>query len=219
MNNKSFDLFESNPGKRISFLLGCLVVLLACVSCRRGVFVVSGSSEINGLYAPWDSLSDRTKFRCFSDAETFYFVYEVEDSTLTYTSGFKGEPDVEKEDRVEIFFSPGEDMSVYYCAEIDPLGRVLDYSSRYYRGMDYDWDFSTLRLSGMIDNRSYRVWGSVAKSELIDLGCDLAGGFYLGVFRADYRPDMTVNWYSAVSTDDEFPDFHKPDVLFKAIIK
>lgn len=202
-----------------NIIAACFLVLASSVSCSSGVFVVSEGSEINGLYAPWDSLSDRTKFRCFSDAETFYFVYEVEDSTLTYTSDFKGESDVEKEDRVEIFFSPTKDMSVYYCAEIDPLGRVLDYSSRYYREMDYGWDFSTLRLSGMVHDGGYCVWGSVSKSELIDLGCNLEGGFHLGVFRADYRPDMTVTWYSAVITNDKFPDFHKPDVLFRAIIK
>ena len=52
-----------------------------------------------------------------------------------------------------------------------------------------------------------------------ELGLRLEEGFYMGVFRADYRKDGSVNWYSAVITDDETADFHKPDMLFKAILK
>ena len=56
-------------------------------------------------------------------------------------------------------------------------------------------------------------------NELRELGLRLEEGFYMGVFRADYRKDGSVNWYSAVITDDETADFHKPDMLFKAILK
>ena len=196
----------------------------AAVSCRHAVetdsvFTAGPSAVISGLHAPWDGLEDNTLFHCFSDADSFYFVYEVTDSTLTCTADFKGESDVENEDRVEIFFSPERSMDVYWCAEIDPLGRVLDYSSRYYRDMDYGWNFSTMKLLGHLTENGYIVAGKVSKSELRELGCDLEGGFWMGVFRADYRPDMTVDWYSAVSTDDVSPDFHKPDVMFFAKIK
>ena len=55
---------------------------------------------------------------------------------------------------------------------------------------------------------------NLLKRELESMGVDVDGGFYMGVFRADYRKDLSVNWYSAVSSDDEYPDFHKPDMLF-----
>lgn len=195
------------------------VVGAAAVSCGGaaggdGAFVVSRSASINGLHAPWDGLEDNTLFRCFSDGESFYFSYEVTDLTPTYAETFAGEDTVENEDRVEIFFSPKRSMDDYYCAEIDPLGRVLDYSGHYYRDIDYDWNFRTMRLWGQLTEDGYIVAGKVSKAELRELGCDLENGFWMGVFRADYRPDMSVNWYSAVSTDDISPDFHKPEVLF-----
>ncbi len=191
----------------------------AAVSCGGaaggdGVFVVSSSAAIDGLHAPWDGLEDSTLFRCFSDGESFYFFYEVHDPTPTYAERFDGEATVENEDRVEIFFSPGRSMDDYYCAEIDPLGRVLDYSGHYYRDIDYGWNFRTMRLFGQLTADGYIVAGKVSKAELRELGCDLEGGFWMGVFRADYHSDMSVNWYSAVATDDISPDFHKPDVLF-----
>lgn len=189
------------------------------VSCGRnagdgGAFVVSPSAAIDGLHAPWDCLDDRTLFRCFSDGESFYFSYEVTDTTPTYAENFTGEATVENEDRAEIFFSPKRSMDDYYCAEIDPLGRVLDYSGHYYRDIDYGWGFRTMRLVGQLTENGYIVAGKVSKDELRKLGCDLENGFWMGVFRADYHTDMTVNWYSAVSTDDISPDFHKPEVLF-----
>lgn len=196
----------------------------AAVSCAHAAgdgeaFTVSPAAFIDGLHAPWDGLEDDTVFRCFSDEESFMFFYEVTDSTLTYAENFDGEATVENEDRVEIFFSPKRSMEEYYCAEIDPLGRMLDYSGHYYRDLDYGWNFRSMRLLGQVTENGYIVAGKVSKAELRELGCDLEGGFRMGVFRADYRPDMSVNWYSAVSTEDVSPDFHKPDVLFFTKIK
>ena len=179
-----------------------------------GTFTASPVTPIDGLHAPWDGLEDDTVFRCFSDEGSFMFFFEVTDSTLTCSEDFHGEATVELEDRVEIFFSPKPSMENYWCAEIDPLGRVLDYSGHYYRDIDYGWNFRSLRLIGQLTKNGYIVAGKVSKAELRELGCDLEGGFWMGVFRADYRSDLSVNWYSAVSTDDISPDFHKPDMLF-----
>lgn len=196
-----------------------LAAVALALSCRPApeaeVFTVGPTASVYGLHAPWDGLDDDTVFHCFTDDDTFYFQYIVNDSTITLEEPYTGESSVEREDRVEIFFSARQEMDVYYCAEIDPLGRVLDYSSRYYRDMDYNWDFETMELWGTVTAKGYVVGGSVKKAELVKLGMDL-NAFYMGVFRADYRPDLSVNWYSHVETDDKSPDFHKPDVLFPA---
>ena len=212
---------------RTAFIMSVLLLCGGAVvfSCGNnaagddGTYTVSPAASIDGLHAPWDGLDDNTLFRCFSDGESFWFVFEVTDSTLTFSEDFTGEATVEREDRVEIFFSPKRSMDNYYCAEIDPLGRVLDYSGHYYRDIDYSWNFHSLCLLGQLTKTGYVVAGKVSMAELRELGCDLEGGFRMGVFRADYRPDMSVDWYSAVSTDDISPDFHKPDMLFSTIIR
>ena len=191
-----------------------MVLICLCTSCSSNVFNVFPASGICGLHAPWDNLEDETLFHCFTSGGNFFFLYEVRDSTITYITDFKGESDVETEDRVEIFFSPEQSMEKYFCAEIDPLGRVLDYEGRYYRHLDYGWNFKTMSIAGQLTPQGYVVLGKVSVDELESLGVDVDGGFYMGVFRADYRKDLSVNWYSAVSSDDEYPDFHKPDMLF-----
>ena len=205
--------------KRIVIALLALSLLASCGN-RGGdnVFSIGPAAEINTLHAPWDGLEDNTAFRCFSDSEWFYFTYEVEDATITLKADYQGEKDVEPEDRVEIFFSPREEMDIYWCAEMDPAGRVLDYEAKYYRVMDYGWNFSTLELASNIKENGYTLWGKISKDELRSLGVDLSN-FRMGVFRADFRPDGSVNWYSAVPTEDKSPDFHKPDLLFSASMR
>ncbi len=199
---------------RISIIL---IVLTALSGCKT--FKIPEAAHIDGLYAPWDGLSDDTKFRCASDGEQFVFFFEVRDSTLTLNPQFDSEATVEHEDRVEIFFSPTPDMASYWCAEIDPLGRVLDYAAHYPQKMDYDWNFESLLACGHSVEGGYVVRGQVSLSELGKMGITPAKKFWLGVFRADYHPDLSVNWYSAIASDDPAPDFHKPNMLFPSIIK
>ena len=206
---------------RSNLFLTFMLLLFAAGACNspESAFEIGGASRIDALHAPWDGLEDVTTFRCHADQERFYFHYEVVDSTLTLLDPYEGERTVDWEDRVEIFFSQDADMTAYFCGEIDPMGRRMDYSSSYKCPLDYEWNFSTMRQAGQVTDQGYIVAGSVAISELAELGVDLKNGFYLGVFRADFHQDGSVNWYSAVKTDDESPYFHKPNVLFPARIK
>lgn len=205
-------------------MFAAMLLLPAAAGCNLSpdqdkVFVIGESAGFDGLHAPWDGLDDGTVFRCFTDSVNLYFVYEVEDSTVTLTENFTGERDVEPEDRVEIFFSPDSGMARYYCAEIDPIGRIMDYSAEYYAKLDYNWDFSSLHTVSKLTEDGYVVAGKISLSELEGLGIDLYNGFHMGVFRADFRTDGSVTWFSYVETDDPAPDFHRPKMLFPAKIK
>ena len=129
------------------FLIAMMVAAAVTACGSKGsapqeVFEIGQAAGVDGLHAPWDGLDEGTVFRCFSDQDSFYFLYEVPEQTLTLTEPFLKERDVDPEDRVEIFFSPRLEMDIYYCAEIDPMGRVMDYKAKYYRDFDYDWNFA-----------------------------------------------------------------------------
>ena len=127
---------------RFSILVAAALMIVSSTACRNqsqeNAFVIGGVSGIDMLHAPWDGLEDETRFRCFADDERFYFYYEVADSTLTLMNPYEGERTVDFEDRVEIFFSKDSVMTNYFCAEIDPLGRRIDYASSYRHPIDYD---------------------------------------------------------------------------------
>ena len=202
---------------RKCFLLGLAFALFFPLQAQRPIDVGKGF-EVQAFHAPWDHLSNRNRFYSYSSEERFFFTFEVLDSTLTLTEPFTSEADVEPEDRVELFFSPARGMNEYYCAEIDPKGRVLDYKARHYRQFDYSWNFTSLKVSTQLTPWGYRIGGSLLRSELEQLGCNLEKGFWMGIFQDDFQQDGSVHWYSFIPTADTVPDFHKPDVLFGCVM-
>lgn len=173
---------------------------------------------VTGFHAPWSGLDDSTSFRCFATDSLFFFRFDVVEGSLALEKDFKDEMDVGPEDRVEIFFAPAGELGTYIGTEMDPAGRALDYECTFYRQFDYSWNFRTLTYSHEIGGEGYRVAGSVSREELEEHGVDIGNGFRMGVFRADFRPDGKVTWYSMKSTDDEKADFHQPKVFFDARI-
>ena len=175
----------------------------------------SSPAAVRGFHAPWHGLpDDDTSLTYYATADSLFFLYEVREQSLCLTPGFSNERDVEPEDRVELFFSSTPDMSQpYYCTEIDPCGRPMDYKAIYYRDFDFGWNFSGMRVSSKMEDGSYSVEAVFSRKKLEELGMDLEKGFWLGAFRADFRTDGTVDWYSLRPTDDREADFHKPDIL------
>lgn len=102
-------------------------------------------ASIDGLNLSTGGL-DNTAFSMCKDGPDYVFTFSVADATPCFLPQTSSKRDLEREDRVELYFSPTADLSKpYYCAEIDPLGRVLDYRAAYYRDFDYSWGFTTLR--------------------------------------------------------------------------
>ena len=192
-----------------------LVLLAACAQRPAPLPDVGQGYEVPGLHAPWSGLDNDTRFCCHATAERFFFWFEVSDTTLTFSEPFTGERDVDPEDRVEVFFAADPKLEQpYYCAEIDALGRIMDYKARFYRDFDFGWNFLTMEARGEVTPWGYRVTGSVAREELRSLGMDLEGGFWMGVFQGEAEPGGPIRWFSLVPTDDAKPDFHQPKVFF-----
>lgn len=171
---------------------------------------------VSGLTAPWNGATkDKTRFSVCQDTENLYFLYEVSDSTLLYNEE-KTEASVGKGDRIEFFLSKDPEMKTYYCAEIDPRGKVMDYRAHAYRNFDFGWDFKDLKLGTRIANDAYTVEGSVSLKSLRDLGLiSPSGEIRMGIYRADYygEKDEQVIWSSWIVPDAAEPDFHIPSSL------
>jgi len=206
--------------KRSVLCVLAAMTFAACSNKDASMVNLATGYDCNELFAPWDSLSNTTSFKCSCDKEFFNFEFVAQDSTIMVEENYISERCVEYEDRVELFFSPDSLMTCYHCMEIDALGRIMDYEAKYYRLMDYEWNFTTLEASGEIIEGGYRVSGRLTLEELRNLGIPTDGNvFWFGVFQGNFRQDGPENWFSRVKTADVVPDFHKPDVLFPVVIK
>lgn len=176
-------------------------------------------TPVDGLINPWNNdCKDQTQIRCFATKEHLFFKYDVVDTTVFFVQNFQTKRDIEKGDRVEVFFSATKDLNIYYCAEVGPNAHVLDYEAKYYRDLNFDWSFENLKPFARINDDGYTVVICVPRAELESRDIQLDKGFYMGLFRAEFRADNEPEWFSYLDSDDPEPDFHTPKVMFETKI-
>ena len=165
---------------------------------------------------PWEERSvPLTEFRAFIRCEYFYFSFNVQDNEVTYEEEFNDESVLDREDRVEFYFTQDETLKEYFCIEIDPLGRVHDYKASYYRKFDSSWDCPGIISAGLVKENGYTVEGKIPLKTLDELGLPTLNSeepLITGVFRAEfkYRKDSKIeeHWISWVEPETREPDFH-----------
>lgn len=180
--------------------------------------------DISGsFHYPWEAKeAPVTVFKSYNDGTNLYFAFEVSDPDVLVEEEFKeDESTVDNEDRAELFFAGGpidkptsDGMPLYYGVEIDPNGRVHDYSIEYYRDFDGTWDLEGLETAGTLTDDGYIVEGMVPLASLKDLKLINEDNIMrTGVYRAEFsKPkdsDETVmEWISWVNPKTEQPDYH-----------
>jgi len=175
------------------------------------------SITIRDFTLPWDDkVPPVTEFRALYDSNCFHFLYLAEDINLVIKDTFRSEIDVTSEDRVELFISKNKSMDEYFCLEIDPLGRILDYKASYYREFDEKWNVEGIKIISNFIPTSYTIEVSIPLESIESMGIDISKDFYMGLFRADYEKTdsgLKENWLSWVKPKIEKPDFHVPEAL------
>jgi hypothetical protein len=170
-----------------------------------------------GFSFPWEKANaPPTVFKALTDDEFLYFAFDVHDETPVVEEAFTNKTTVAKEDRVELFFAPDDTLAEYFCIEIDPLGRILDYAASYHRKFDYSWTFPRgVKTATVRTKTGYVVEGRISLSALESLrmpSLRSGAGMKVGVFRADLRHgkdgQLEEHWISWVAPKVETPDFH-----------
>lgn len=173
------------------------------------------------FHFPWDAKeAPLTVFKAYSDGTDFYFSFDVTDTKVVVDEEWKDdESTVDMEDRVELFFAgsnvdrPGPNgMEPYYAIEIDPKGRVHDYSVKYYRDFDSTWQLDGLETKAEMTDKGYTVEGKVPLKTFRDLNLLRGQIMRTGAFRAEFSPTDTkeplMEWISWVNPNRPAPDFH-----------
>ena len=171
-----------------------------------------------GFSFPWeDRPAPRTEFRAMFDRQALCFAFRVEDTDVVLARDYRSKEDVVREDRAELFFALDAELSEYFCLEIDPLGRVLDYRASYYRQMDFSWSFPGLEAAGRPVEGGYCVEGRIPWTAFQSLGfpaprpgLEIKFGIYRAEFRHAAGAEWAESWISWVDPQTAEPDFHVP---------
>jgi len=220
----------------VGLYLNYLPGLTAQATSIYEVFRISDSIDINGkgdaalwekaalltdFSLPWnDQIAPPTSFRALWNDKSLYFLYKVIDHDIIAPGPIDNKRSVIYADRVELFFLAQGGMDPYYCLELDPIGRILDYEARMYRQFDlyWEWPEPDLKVRASIQEDGYTVEGEIRLSALRLMGIlDDDNMMGVGLYRGDYHhvnaQKTSVRWIAWIDPKIEKPDFHIPSTF------
>ena len=165
--------------------------------------------------SPWNNESVlKIEFRALWDQENFYFNFRVFDTDVYIDQKDNSVDSICNSDRVELFFRSNDELNPYYCLEIDPSTRLLDFHALPNKIFDYEWKWpeNQIKLESSADEVSFTVAGviSIASLEKLDLIHDNV--IETGVYRAKFSKDKIGNyqptWITWVNPNTPEPNFH-----------
>lgn len=166
---------------------------------------------------PWENKqAPPTRFQALHSGEWLYCFFDVTDPAVHIPTNTGDKMDVVNSSRAEIFFKANDAMNPYYCLELDPSPRVLDYQGFYHRNFDFTWCWPAGHLQIKSHQRldGYSIEVAISKRSLRELGLLNSDVLQAGLYRADCTPrpgkEPDFKWISWVMPDSETPDFHIP---------
>ena len=182
--------------------------------------VWESAETLNTFHQPWgEEDCPQIQFKALHDSQFLYLRYKIQDTNVLLFYGSNEKMDVTKSDRVEIFMAKDPALQTYYCLEIDPSGRILDYSASYHRNFNYHWTWpeGTIFVETDIEVTGYKVDVKISKESLQQLGLlnnhIIHAGIYLGHCASlpkTENMEVQFNWLTWIDPKLDNPDFHVP---------
>jgi hypothetical protein len=180
-------------------------------------------SGIKDFLLPWQTGSTPiTEFKAVYNTKWLSLNFDLTSPTIHVFKALNDKIEVAFSDRVEIFFKTDENLRNYYCLEIDPMGRVLDYQAFFYRKFNYSWSWPANHfwVDTKLTSMGYKVNARISLESLSALDILKDGTIKAGIFRADCQEPATsiekepeMKWTSWINPKTKNPDFHVPNAF------
>ena len=137
------------------------------------------ANVLSDFCLPWDKkFAQETQFKATFDESYLYFLFYSKDSNLVVLENISEEQDIAKEDRIEIYLSASESLDEYFCFEVDPYGRVLDYKAKFYRKFDRKWNINQLIVESKITDDGFNTAMAIPLKALKEMNIDISKNFF-----------------------------------------
>ncbi len=172
---------------------------------------------LNEFKSPWDSAPvSPIEFRALHDTKNLYFSFRVYDEKVHIDTTDDSDESIGNSDRVELFFRADAQLNPYFCLEMDPTPRVMDFKAKYQRNFDFNWNWpaSDFQIQSVIENDHFVVEGAISIASLSSYGLLKNGKIETGIYRAKFNEVSKGNyeptWITWVDPKTPEPDFHLP---------
>lgn len=158
----------------------------------------------------------KIEFRSLWDSEKLYFKFTVFDSEVYIDQKDNSNESIGNSDRVELFFRTDEMLNPYYCLEIDPTSRIMDFIAYPNKNFDFSWNWpkKDIDIKSDIQRSFFTVEVSISLTSLKKFNLIKDYKIETGIFRAKYYRQDNLNykptWISWVNPKSVSPNFHIP---------
>jgi hypothetical protein len=173
------------------------------------------ASTLSDFMSPWDAEDiSKIEFRALHNSDKLFFSFKVFDTKRHIIKKDNSNASINDSDRVELFFRSDSIMSPYYCLEIDPTPRIMDFKALPNKQFDFDWSWPAgeLEVKSEITENYFIVEGSISLSSLKKIGLLKKNTIEIGIFRAKYNEvkigEFEPTWITWVDPNTAEPNFH-----------
>ena len=165
--------------------------------------------------SPWDdAVPEKIELRALWDTETIFFCYTVYDATVHIDRQDDSVDSIGESDRVEIFFRTDAALDPYYCLEIDPTPRIMDFKASPKKKFDFDWNWPENHITVKSHTKEdyFVVEIAISIQSLNNFNLIKDHSIEAGLYRAKYKKQASnlfePTWISWVNPNTETPNFH-----------
>mgnify|MGYP003683347229 FL=1 len=175
------------------------------------------ANVIEDFCSPWSSRAvNKIEFKALHDSEKLFFSFKVYDSQVHINPSEHIYNSINNSDRVELFFRSDSKMNPYYCLEIDPRARVMDFFAKPNKNFDFNWNWPSehIEVKSSISKHFFVVEGAISLQSLFNFNLLKNEKLEIGVYRAKYSKqnngEYNPIWITWVNPETETPNFHIP---------
>lgn len=172
---------------------------------------------LSDFCSPWHSeIIKKITFKALWDKTSLFFCFKVEDSEVHIDTTDNTITSINNSDRVELFFRSNKSLNPYYCLEIDPASRIMDFKARPNKQFDFDWNWPAkdIEVKSSITENHFIVEGKISIDSLVKFDLLKDEKLETGIYRAKYNQQkdesFVPTWITWVNPNTETPNFHIP---------
>ncbi len=172
---------------------------------------------LTDFVSPWNEKEiDKIEFKALYNSEYLFFCFKVYDNEIYIDTTDDTSDSINNSDRVELFFRSDKSLNPYYCLEIDPTPRIMDFIAKPMRQFNFNWNWPSkdINVKSSKTDGCFIVEGSISLTSLVEFNLLKEGKIETGIYRAKYNKQINGNyvptWITWVDPETEQPNFHTP---------
>lgn len=193
-------------------------------SIEDGTLILNGKGDnelwdnaeiLTDFVSAWDKeLVKKIEFRALWDSENLFFYFNVYDNKVHIDIKDDSVDSIGNSDRVELFFRTDELLNPYYCLEIDPSPRIMDFIAYPNKNFDFNWNWpkGDILVKSSIEKEHFTVEIAISLASLKQFNLIKDNKIETGIFRAKYNAQENLVykpiWISWVNPNTASPNFH-----------